>query len=470
MEFNGKRYTINCTVSTFEPLSIEGLDISKITQSIVSVVLDKNTNDKLHMYYNTIRELILNRNRVIAILVGEESNIRKSICNLLASYHCYDIYEVDSLNKINKEYLETVIARTPGLSEVQNFISSEITAYADLNVIMLGIKNLIGIGDIEGLTRFVESHIPSMCSFAETIDYLKQVADNSNSGEAQGHLQELQQKLNSVQAELAKETSKLQAANAENDRLVSDMRRVQEEIGNLKNKLADLEDASSSGEQTQVIRIYSTIKTNLIQCKAKSILYFKEISPIPYMGTFVSMVFEILKLKKKTVKLLIYDNKQGFNVVYKPLPVIGGSEYQAGRDSYIKKTERFVVVEPMNAILTDILTSMYPEFDVVIIFDRLRQIEDLVTGNNVFKFYIANSQNDLTKVNSFLKIADKSSVFVRDEMNANGEYLSIPRIADWGPSTTSSARIQKYRKLTCGGSKNIGIFDTVTKKARIDSL
>lgn len=470
MEFTGKRYTINSTVSTFEPLDIASELVSTVKNSIIAVILDKNTNDKLYQYYNGIRELILNSNRVIAVLIDEESNIRKAICNLLASYHCYDIYSVDSINKVNKEYLEGLIDRKPGLSEVQNFVSSEITAYSDINIIMLGIKNLINIGDTEGLIRFVETHIPSMCSFIQTIDYLKQVDDTSNSGDAQGHIQELQSKLTSVQTELAKETSRLQQANAENDKLIADARKVQEEVAALKSKISELESASDSSDHSQVIRVYSTIKTSLIQCKAKSIIYFKEISSIPYMNTFITMLIEILRLKKKTVKLIIYDNKQGLNSVYKPLPVIGGSEYQTGRDSYIKKTEKFVVVEPMNAILTDILTSMNPEFDVVIIFDRLKQIEDLVAGNNVFKFYISNSLSDIEKVNSFLKIADKTSVFVRDEMNPNGEYLSIPHIADWGPSTTSSARIQKYRKLTCGGSKNIGILDTVIRKAKVDSL
>ena len=92
---------------------------------------------------------------------------------------------------------------------------------------------------------------------------------------------------------------------------------------------------------------------------------------------------------------------------------VDSAEFESNKQMLMQKTPKFVVTEPAPQILKDILQSMSPQFDVVIIYDRMRQAADLVEGNNVYKFWVVNSYNDYIQTKNLFKIDRTDTVITR---------------------------------------------------------
>jgi len=100
---------------------------------------------------------------------------------------------------------------------------------------------------------------------------------------------------------------------------------------------------------------------------------------------------EYIDRMKLNWKLLIYDNNTNMIANY-GLDVVTGDNYAGDKINILKK-KKVVVAEPFQSIIQDVISSK-DAVDVVVVYDRLRQYEDIVKGNNVTKFFIANSGND----------------------------------------------------------------------------
>ena len=460
------RYTVNHDIAESDRREITDEELTLGEQGLVVVVLDKSTNDQLYSYYNKVLELILSKNRLILIMVGSESNIRKPICTLMCSYRCYDMYSVDSVNIIDKDYIENLESRESSYEEVQTFIGGDITAYSDLNTIFLGIENLVNEGNIQGLKVFLEQHISSVGSFTEVIDYMRRVVDSVNSGELQTKIKELKQVLEYTKRDLETKHREHKEAETENMKLKEDLVSSQKELTRAIAKTEELQ--NQSAPKATVIKTYTEINTALIKCKTKIVIYFKEVSRIPYINSLVLALIESIKIRKIRVKLVIYDNKSSLSSVYKPLNVIGSAEYMSKRESFAGKTEVFVVVEPNAIILDDILTHNTPAYDVVVIYDRMKQANDIVTGNNVHKFFVINSSKDFNEVQSILKITDKSAIITRPDSRIGTEVLDIPKIEGYS-GLTGTSKMSKYMKIATAISKK-PLVSTITDRVRLSTI
>ena len=206
----------------------------------------------------------------------------------------------------------------------------------------------------------------------------------------------------------------------------------------------------------------------MIKCKTKIIIYFKEVGTIPYINTLISSLYEFLILKKLKAKLLIYDNQIGFSGVYKPLNLVGSEEYLSKRDNYISRVNKFVVVEPNQAIIDDIIKSNNPEFDVVLLYDRMKQLNDIVSGNNIYKFWVVNSKRDLEAISSFK--VNYANIITREEENLDGKYLSLGKIEGY-EEMSSSAKLKKYMGLSCKhNGKDVKLVQTIFSRSNISKI
>lgn len=452
-------YIIGLKLDGLTYMDIDDTSISDIKNSNVVIVLSSDSSDKLSIYYTKIRNLIINNNRIILILDGSKSKIRKTISMLLASYRKYDIYTIDDISIVDREYINSLIKRNPSEEEVSTFIGSDVTAYSDIDSIILDLSTLINNNNLDGVRELIENKRDSIENFVDLINYMKLVVDkhsdaNSRIKELKDKITKLEDSLNDTNKQLNNAIRDAKDAKAEKDML-------QKEAFQAKQKKAELEEQLNSREP--VIRTYTEVQTQMIKCRTKVIIYFKEISHISYISSLVTRFIETLvKLKKLKVKLMIYDNKHSFLNSYNPIPIVGSTEYINNRDIVVNKYEKIVAVEANQALVEDVLTS---DWDVVIIYDRLRQANDIVSGNNVYKYWVLNSVTEYTALKKAFKI-EKDRIITRPGLFP--ESLSIQSIPGY-KSHTVSAKLADYVNM-----KNIGdnkpIFETLINTTNINAI
>ena len=472
------RYIINSSVVDYTTVEISDPRLTEVGSTVI-LILDKTTNEELYTYYNKVLDIIMAKNKLITIIVGKESKIRKAICTLMASYRDYNMYYVDSLDIVDKEFIESVIERQPSYEEVQTFIGGDVSGYSDISAIVLGINSIINSGELDGLKTFINNHITSIESFPEVIDYLKKIADTANSGELFTKIDELKGMIDKLQSLLDEHKKEIKELRANNATLDEDLKSAQKDLSRSKNKVDELTEQVSG--KTSVIKTYQELNTTILKCKVMNILYFKEVSYVQYTNSLIHSIAEALKAKKIRFKILIYDNKSGISNVYKPAPVVGSAEYLANKTSFLKSTERIVVVEPNQMIIEDVLTYDSPAFDVVIVYDRLKQGNDIVIGNNVSKYFIINSYKDYLESKNTLKITDASHIIthtggtlytgmkyidgVENKVQVPKERLDIPKI-DGYDRITDTAKVSKYMKLVSSIS-NKPVIGSIFERMRI---
>ena len=134
-------YSINLDIDTFNRIDIKS--VSNITDSIVAVLLNNSTNNKLFDYYSSVKELILNRNRVILLIDSlSNSNIDKQISMLMVSYGKYDIYRIEDIKSVDFEYVGGILDREPTREEIEQFIGCDISMYDKINVLLAELYNI----------------------------------------------------------------------------------------------------------------------------------------------------------------------------------------------------------------------------------------------------------------------------------------------------------------------------------------
>lgn len=452
---------------------IDGYEVRDIEDEVligsgntVVIVLSKDIKERLNVYYRVIKDIILNNNKLVLIVLGDRVKEIRQLCNLAVSYGCYNIYNVLDTSLLDKEYIDKVVERNGSYEEVQTFIGSDVTAYSDISTILLGIEELVRSKDIEGLKVFLSRHINNIKHLISTFDYMKGLINVINTDE-------LINKINKLSIDLERTNNKLNELGVENRNLSELNNKLKGEIEKLKNDLKfkdnAIEDLKEQLEsKSPIIRAYKEINTSLIKCRTDVILYFKEITKIPYINSFIVSFIEILKSYRLNVKLLIYDRGNKLSILYKPLNVVNSSEYLSKRDAFKKHIDKFVVIEPNPVILEDILTYSDNPYNVVVVYDRLGQEKDIVAGNNVYKYYVINSKTDYNSSKDVFKIDNKSHIITRENSSIGNEVLDIPTI-DGYSKLTDTAKMSRYLRAVTSASKK-PLVDDIMNRARIKTL
>lgn len=472
------KFIINSSVVGFDTVEISDGRLTEPNSTVV-LILDKTTNDKLYSYYNRVSEIIMAKSKLVTIVVGKESKIRKAICTLMALYRNYNMYYVDSLDIVDKEFIDNVLERQPSYEEVQTFIGGDVSGYSDISAVVLGINSIINSGELDGLKTFINNHVTSIEAFPEVIDYMKKVVDTANSGELFSKIDELKLEAEKLQGLVEEQKKEIKELKATNETLTEDLTSTKKDLSRSKTKIDELSEQVSG--KSSVIKTYHELNTSIMKCKVMNILYFKEVSYVQYTNSLVNSIAEALKAKRLKFKILIYDNKSGISNVYRPAPVVGSAEYLANKAVFLKSTERLVVVEPNPMIIEDVLTYASPAFDVVIIYDRLKQGNDIVTGNNIQKYFVINSYKDYVESKNILKITDASHIITHTggtlhsgvkyidgsptKVQVPKERLDIPRI-DGYDRITDTAKVSKYIKLVSSIS-NKPVIGSIFERMRI---
>ena len=412
---------------------------------LVYVVLNESTADAscLKTYYNSIKEMLKNNVKVFIVMVAETSKIRGSICNLMQLFGNYNVYQVPDENFISSAYLDTLPERTVTYDEMAQYLQNDIVAYDDMDTVLQGVQECINRNDAEGLKTLIEGHLPTIEAAPTVFSQMKNSIDQANSGVLQDKIANIKAQLEEANELNEKKQTEIRQRESTIDDLNSSLKDAKRQLTQTK---ADMEELKLQVQNAgPAIRSYQTVKTQLLKCKTEHIIYIKEISRIPYINSFVLMLQEMIKQFRYTSKLLIYDNTSQAQVTYGNMQQVDSAAFESNKAVLLNKTPKFVVTEPAPQILKDILQSINPQFDVLIIYDRMKQATDLVEGNNVYKFWVVNSFNDYNTTKNLFKIDRTDTIITRPASRIAPDVIDIPRIKAYEAETQDNGKFAKYK-------------------------
>ena len=412
---------------------------------LVYVVLNESTADAscLKTYYNSIKAMLKNNVKVFIVMVAETSKIRGSICNLMQLFGNYNVYQVPDENFISSAYLDTLPERTVTYDEMAQYLQNDIVAYDDMDTVLQGVQECINRNDAEGLKTLIEGHLPTIEAAPTVFSQMKNSIDQANSGVLQDKIANIKAQLEEANELNEKKQTEIKQRESTIDDLNSSLKDARRQLTQTK---ADMEELKLQVQNAgPAIRSYQTVKTQLLKCKTEHIIYIKEISRIPYINSFVLMLQEMIKQFRYTSKLLIYDNTSQAQVTYGNMQQVDSAAFESNKAVLLNKTPKFVVTEPAPQILKDILQSINPQFDVLIIYDRMKQATDLVEGNNVYKFWVVNSFNDYNTTKNLFKIDRTDTIITRPASRIAPDVIDIPRIKAYEAETQDNGKFAKYK-------------------------
>jgi archaellum component FlaC len=433
--------------------------------SEVVIVLDENSTNPLKDYYKAVLGMLKSNNKVILIGVGESNKLFKPLAALMASYRAYDIYNVVKRDVITTPYLEKLEKREPDFNEVQTYIGGDIAAYTEMSTLMIGIDAMVQQGELDKLANFLEQHMSSIESLSSALDYMKSVCESYNVADLSDKIESLEKMVTKHKEESTKLSDKVQSLKLENDQINQTTEDLKKEIEKLKHSNEALKEAKEANSSSNVISMFNTLRTSECICKVNSIIYFKEISYVPYMNSFVLNLREWIEKKwKKKIKLIIYDNKTEFTEVYNPLALVNGKVFISNKDLFLHKNNIYVVTEPVQGIIRELITQEDAP-DALIIYDRMRTNNDIVDGNNVTKYFVLNSNREYQKLVSRLHISNEKRIITRSDSDFSKFVLDIPFIKDY-KGASDSKKLALYSRLGSSISK-VQLINTIARDAHI---
>lgn len=439
------KYIVNESVMGCERVEITDEKLVNDKGQLVYVVLNESTADAscLKTYYNSIKAMLKNNVKVFIVMVAETSKIRGSICNLMQLFGNYNVYQVPDENFISSAYLDTLPERTVTYDEMAQYLQNDIVAYDDMDTVLQGVQECINRNDAEGLKTLIEGHLPTIEAAPTVFSQMKNSIDQANSGVLQDKIANIKAQLEEANELNEKKQTEIRQRESTIDDLNSSLKDAKRQLTQTK---ADMEELKLQVQNAgPAIRSYQTVKTQLLKCKTEHIIYIKEISRIPYINSFVLMLQEMIKQFRYTSKLLIYDNTSQAQVTYGNMQQVDSAAFESNKAVLLNKTPKFVVTEPAPQILKDILQSINPQFDVLIIYDRMKQATDLVEGNNVYKFWVVNSFNDYNTTKNLFKIDRTDTIITRPASRIAPDVIDIPRIKAYEAETQDNGKFAKYK-------------------------
>lgn len=456
--------------------------IDKIDREIAGCTVVVIESEDMNTYQLVLRAIIF-KNRVIVIVDDTSSVSSKSIAAMMACNEQYDIYGKDEIIGQKPQWL---IDNVNSLEDIRTFIGDTFTNLTDISDMLREVEDsLSNISEIRGKNNQILSVVAYILEYmwgelnnyeqdcVKLADELVEIEElrgkitelsvaitskDSEISSAKTELDRLNEYINSKEKELEdkdKELAEIKnnvASEKKDDKDEKEVSRLKEEINKEKRKVYELEAQLNSGES--IIKTYSAVTTQTLKvCKPKSIIYFKEISSVRYCKSMINIMLNVIrKSKKLRCKLLIYGDRHSFMEVYKPLTVVDSTKYLNDRETVVNQVDDLVIVEPNRAIIEDILAANY---DVVIIYDTLRHINDIVIGNNVHKFWVINSRKDIEAMQRKL-----SNFRVADVITREGGINGAIKIRTIG---TKNGDPSEYRDMTLS-SKSQAYYSMKTSK------
>lgn len=474
------KFIVNASVFGFTKVEIKSEELLKQDDSDIVIVITQIIKDETKDYYDAVKKLAKN-NRIYVVTDNSDLEIFKVIASYLISVDCYNIYKLNSISLLDIKYTESLLKRKPDFSEVQSFIDGDIVAEAEINDIVLAIEDAATSGNVDTLKTVLEDKLGSVYGVQAALSRMKKLADLTNSSELANRIANLKDEIAEKQEEIANKDKRYNKLKTDKEATEIKVEKLEKEVEEVSNQLKQAKAIDKSTEGSNIIKDYSEIKLSLIPTTAKSVLYVKEISYAPYVNTFMTafLKYVITMSKKKAIMVVFDDNcffqtykaKPGIaaqnGAMNSAIPIVTAHQYIANNAQFINNGATFVISGALQSVISDIVTSD-KQFDLVIVYDRLKNPTDMISGNQVTKMFVCNSAGDYLKTKDMLRITERSLVLTRHGAQIPCEgVLAISEIPNFNNGTDSNRQMNYARMLTATGKTKETMFNTLLNKTRL---
>jgi hypothetical protein len=478
--------SIGIKVDGFKDRKITDEDLFTCKASKILIYLDKESNDRLMDYYKVVRAILRQGDNKVLLLINDDdnSNIAQGIVHLCLDYGCYNIYKVVNDTVIDKEYVLDMFKREANSDEVQQYVSNQDEAYETITEAMLHITEYCLDNKLDDLQDYIIENKDLIRKYPLVLDYMKQNIDdlslgiskkvsslekdlqrvNDDKKEVEESKKKLDKQILDLKTEINQREMEKNKFKDELDTYKETLDKLQEEKESLQEKAKHLESSTKVVTGGGIFTNYTASKlTSIKGNRLKIVIYIKEITRPKYINTMVMELLEYLNNRHSTTKsktkLVIYDNREDFSILYNPLQQANTNNYFDNRNQ-ILSNETIVFTDVNPAYIPDLASQSKAEY--LIVYDRLGKAEDLLTGNAIVKFYTFASKKDLINYKSKYSSLDESCV-IMNPSNVN-QTLELSEIPDFSSSLPVSARFVKYYKLKANANSAIGLFDAILTK------
>lgn len=471
------KFIVNASVFGFMKEEIKSEKLLKEVDSDIVIVITQIIKDETKDYYDAVKKLVKN-NRIYVVTDNSDLEIFKVIASYLISVDCYNIYKLSSISLLDIKYTESLLQRKPDFSEVQSFIDSDIVAEADINEIVLAIEDAAASGNVDILKTVLEDKLGSVYGVQAALSRMKKLADLTNSSELANRIANLKDEITEKQEEIANRDKRYNKLKADKEATELKVEKLEKEVEEVSNQLKQAKAIDKSNEGGNIIKDYTEIKLSLIPTTAKSVLYVKEISYAPYTNTLMtSFLAYVAKGGKKAIMVIFDDNCFFQTYKAKPgvqngaansaIPIVSTHQYIANNSQFINNGAAFVISGALPSVITDIVTSD-KKFDLVIVYDRLKNPTDMVSGTQVTKMFVCNSAGDYLKTKDILRITERSLVLTKSGTSIPCEgAMAIADIPNFGEGTDSKRQMSYARMTSTLGKSKDTIYNTLLTKTRL---
>ena len=376
----------------------------------------------------------------------------------MISNNDFSIIEVDDLNDVDEEYAESVLEYEVDIEELKIILGPELGGFA---------QQLLNDAD-NPVNRLVSSLITTT---------VKAACTSSNETSAENEL--LLEKVRSTEASLTDLRMKVaESANKADtykkcvDEQALVIKKQTSELDECKDRLRLANEklnsfSSNFGGQISgvsyvemnVDKLKTRMTTQHARIDIEHVIYFKELTPCGYINSFITNFIQYLKIsKKKNVLCLIYDDAEFNKHKYGKLRRINGSTFVANQS--LKGEHTVVVTDAAPQILEEALIT----HNIVIVYDRMGSATDIVTGRNVHKFAVVNSQKEMLEVKRETQL--KSEQFLTS-FGTDKDTLSVRQIREY-KQMSQGGRLMSYANMVCTKNNSTTVFEQLLFTANMN--
>ena len=413
---------------------IDAKEALNIVKSNLVIIASNGAKIDNYELFKIMYRVVNNDNKVYVIGAGLEPAYAKNIFCLAVAKSIRNIYAVDNLSMIDDDYIESILAKEGTLADLENYVGNDVVFAETIGTILLEIIQRCKEGDDAGLLEYIKMNLDVLQNSSYYNECMRSVNDK------------LAGELTTMRTEREKALTDNRAMREKVDKADSKTKELEDTISTYKKDITRLQDENKGlverlNSSGPIVSTFQSLHTGTLpRARAKSIMYIKEVSYVRYVNSLISNIISIISAQggRLKVKMLVYDNKSDFSVIYKPLNIVTWHDYIQNKER-LKQVTTLVVVEPNSVILEDALAEPY---DLVIVYDRLKLQKDLVHGNNVFKYWVINSKSNYNEIEG--EVADQRYIITRP--GVLDKSIAIPEIAGYG-TLTPAAKLAKYRAL-----------------------
>lgn len=481
------KLSVGIKIEGYTEQNITDTELLDSKSNDVLVYLDRESNDRLMDYYKGIRSVLRQGSNKLVLLFrqGEETEVTKAITHLCLEYGCYNIYKIVDEGSVTKEYADNLFKREASQDEVQMFVSAEDEAYETIADALIKITELTLDNKLDELQDYIMQNKDLIKNYPSVISYMKQNIDEINFGiglkvnELEKEIErvkedkkEVEEARNALQTNVLNLETVIRQREEESEKFSHRIASYDATLEKLKKEKSDLEEqvkmlessAKSASGGSMAFIDYTPMKlTEQRGNKIRIVLYIKEVTRPKYINTFMTQLFSYMNEKHTItsgkVKMVIYDDRSDFGILYNPLIQVNTNTYFEQKANVLNAP--IVVFTDTNpTYIRDIATHSKAEY--LIVYDRLGKTKDILYGEAIIKFYTFSSKKELINYKQKFADLDESRVI----MNPSGvlNTLEISELEGFSGNSSPAAKFAKYFKMPANKKSAASLFTTIVTK------